>query len=82
MTRENELENNDAFRTYDEFCELYHLLLKTYPALRFPETLQLSKYKDTKDTQRRFNIISSFVVYIIQLSPEISQVETTWIKIL
>lgn len=74
MTRENECESNEVYRTFDEFCELYALLHKTYPALKLIETPSLSKFKDPKHVPRRFNLVNSLLKDISRLQAEINQV--------
>jgi hypothetical protein len=74
VTRESESESNEAYRTYDEFCELYQLLHKTYPALKLGNTPSLSKFKDSKSSTKQYNLVSVLLNDILNLKPEISQV--------
>jgi hypothetical protein len=75
ITRETEYDNNEVFRTFDEFCELYQLLTKTFPTLRLSDTLPLSKFKDIKSGgMRRFQAIEQLVKDIMSLQAEISHV--------
>ena len=74
MTRETEFDTNEVYRTFEEFCELYTLLLKTFPALRLPDTLSLSKFKEAKQVGRRHQLIHSLLKDVMSLQAEISQV--------
>lgn len=74
VTRENECESNEVYRTFDEFCELYQLLVKTYPTLRLYNTPSLSKFKDTKNSTKQYTIVNFLLKEILNLTPEISQV--------
>ncbi len=74
ITRENEYDNNEVYRTFEEYCELYSLLTKTFPTLRLNETVPFNKFKDTKTYARRFQAIDQLLRDIFSLSAEISQV--------
>ena len=73
IVREIEYNNNEVYRTFDEFCDLYQLLIKTFPSLRLNETPPISKFKETKQYNKRFQAIELLVRDIFALSPEISQ---------
>ena len=74
ITRENEYDTNEVYRTFDEFCELYQLLHKTFPGLRLQHTPSFNKFKETKNTAKRLHAISSLINDISAFQSEISQV--------
>lgn len=71
VVRETEYETNEAYRTFEEFCELYQLLLKTFSNLKFDLTPSFSKFKETKSL-KRFRAIELFLKEICGLQAEIS----------
>lgn len=74
IKRESEYDTNEVCRTFEEFCELYQLLLKTFPALKLQETLPLNKFKEAKQTFKRHQLIESLISEIQNLQAEISHV--------
>jgi hypothetical protein len=80
VSRENEFETNQVYRTFDEFCELYQLLVKVFPVLRLQNTPPLSKFKDAKNIPKRRQYIESLIQDILHLQPEISHVNILNIK--
>ena len=74
VTREDGYDNNEVLRTFDEFVELYQLLLKTYPALRFGQTPPLVKFKETRNPSKRRLCVEQLIGEIVDLQAEISQV--------
>ena len=42
VNREIEYDTNEVYRTFEEFCELYQLLIKTFTTLKMPETVSLN----------------------------------------
>jgi hypothetical protein len=73
VTRETEYETNDVYRTFDEFCELYSILLKVYPQLKLRDSVSYHKFKELKGHKRRQGI-EILLNDITKLQPEISQV--------
>lgn len=74
ITRENDYETNQVYRTYDEFCELYQLLVKVFPALKLQNTPLISKFKEAKNINKRRQYIESLIKDITSFQPEISHV--------
>lgn len=75
MVRETEFESNDVFRTFEEFCELYHILTKTFTTLRLSESPSYNKFKETKQFLKRILLVENFLKEIMSLPAEISQSE-------
>jgi hypothetical protein len=75
LTRENEYDNNEVYRSFEEYCELYNLLNKTFSTLRLNETLPFNKFKETKTYARRFQAVEQLLRDIFSLQGEISQSE-------
>ncbi len=74
VTRENDYETNQVYRTFDEFCELYQLLVKIFPVLKLPNSPPISKFKEAKNIYKRRQYIESLINDIMSLQPEISHV--------
>ena len=74
VKREIEFDTNEIYRTFEEFCELYQLLLKTFSTLKLQETPPLHEFKETKQTSRRRTVVESLLNDIQNLQAEISQV--------
>lgn len=74
VTRETEYDSNEVYRTFDEFCELYQLLTKTFPSLRLTETPPFNRFKETKQLARRRQCVHFLLKDLMNLQPEISQV--------
>lgn len=70
-----EYDTNEVYRTYDEFCELYQLLTKTFSTLKLSETLALNKFKETRQSIKRRQQVECLIKDIFKLTPEISQVD-------
>jgi phosphatidylinositol-4-phosphate 3-kinase len=73
ISRETHYDKNEVFRSYDEFCELYQLLVKTFPAMRLNETPQLKVFKETKPSYKRRQNVDWLLSDILKLQTEISQ---------
>ncbi len=73
ITRETEYDSNEVFRSFDEFCELYQLLLRTFPTLRLVETPPLARFKEHKQLARRKQCIYLLLKDLMGLQAEISQ---------
>lgn len=74
MKRESDFDSHDVFRSFDEFCELYQQLLKTFPALVLTQTPSLNKFKEAKTIAKRRQEIDQLIQDVLSLQPEISQV--------
>jgi hypothetical protein len=74
VLRVNDYESNEVYRTFEEFCELYQLLLKTFPALKLPKTPSLNKFKEVKIINKRRVYIKLLLDDINNLQPEITRV--------
>ena len=77
VVREVSSDTNEVYRTYEEFIELYTLLMRTYPAMRFSDgdketQLSLKMFKDTKQSYRRRQNVALLLNNLQLLSPEIS----------
>jgi len=84
VVREVSSDTNEVYRTYEEFIELYALLMRTYPAMRFSDNdktetsqqqqqqLTLKMFKDTKQSYRRRQNVALLLNNLQLLSPEIS----------
>jgi hypothetical protein len=77
VVREVSSDTNEVYRTYEEFIELYALLMRTYPAMRFSDadketTITLKMFKDTKQSYRRRQNVALLLNNLQLLSPEIS----------
>ena len=74
VNRETEYDTNEVYRTFEEFCELYQLLSKTFTTLKMPDTLPLNKFKETKQSNKRYQLVDSLLRDIFSMQAEISQV--------
>lgn len=74
VNRETEYDTNEVYRTFEEFCELYQLLSKTFTTLKMPDTVPLNKFKETKQSNKRYQLVDSLLRDIISMQAEISQV--------
>jgi hypothetical protein len=72
--RENECDTHDIYRSFDDFCDLYQLLLKEFPALKLPKTLSCSKFKESSKPHRQRINVSSLLSDILNLNSEIRNV--------
>ena len=75
VNREIEYDTNEVYRTFEEFCELYQLLIKTFTTLKMPETVSLNKFKETKQSNKRRQLVDSLIRDISCMQAEISQVK-------
>lgn len=74
VARQTEYHTNEVYRTFDEFCELYQLLVKTYPTLRLAETPLFNRFKEAKQFIKRRQCVYLLLKDLMKLQPEISQV--------
>jgi phosphatidylinositol-4-phosphate 3-kinase len=72
VIRETEYDKNEVFRTYEEFCELFQLLVKTFPAIRLDQTPHLKAFKETKPSHKRRQNVNLLINEILDLQSEIS----------
>ncbi|RNA20110.1 phosphatidylinositol 4-phosphate 3-kinase C2 domain-containing subunit beta isoform X1 [Brachionus plicatilis] len=75
VIRETEFESNEVYRTFEEFCELYNVLSKTFTTLRLSETPSYSKFKEEKKFFKRYLLVEKLLKEIMSLPAEISQSE-------
>jgi hypothetical protein len=75
VTRENEQDTNEVYRTFEEFCELYQLLIKIFPQLKLPNTPALNKFKEAAKGLKRRQYVELLINDITSLQSEISQVK-------
>lgn len=72
--RENNDEKYEVYRTFDEFCELYQSLVKTYPQLKLTSTPVLNKFLNEKRSGKRKHLVGVLINDIFKLQPEIRDV--------
>lgn len=76
VIRENEYDSHDVYRTFDEFCELYQMLLKEFPALKLPKTAPYSKFKENSKPLKKRLLMSSLIGDILNFNSEIRDVSS------
>ena len=59
--REAPHDNHAVFRTYEEFSELYQLLVRTFPAMRLDETPALKVFKETRQSYKRRQYVDMLI---------------------
>jgi hypothetical protein len=74
VAREVPYDTHEVYRTYDEYYELYALLMRTFPAMRLngESTPSLKVFKETKQSYKRRQNVTLLIRDLQLLSPEIS----------
>jgi len=70
VTRENDYQKNEVYRTFTEFCLLYKHLERIFPQLKLSNTPPLAKFRDLKGQKRRI-MVSFLINDILKLQSEI-----------
>ena len=74
VSRENDYQQNEVYRTFEEFCKLYRYLLDTFTQLKLSNTPVIEKFKNLRSNQRRF-YVTVLINDLLKLTPEIRDVK-------